>query len=55
MDRWDLLSVASSLASIFVPLMIVLSGKQWRAAQHKAHARRLAEYRMNARPLRLDI
>jgi hypothetical protein len=59
MDRWDLLYVASTLASIFVPLIIafvlVLSGKQWKAAQDSARARRIAEYRMNARLLRLNI
>jgi hypothetical protein len=58
-DRWDLLFVAGTLASLFVPLIIsfvlVLSGKQWRAAQDRARARRIAEYRMNARLLRLNI
>ena len=37
---------------LFLPLM---SGKQWRAAQDRARARRLAEHRMNARLLRLNI
>jgi hypothetical protein len=60
MNRWDLLYVAGTLTSIFVPLIIafvafVMSGKQWRAAQEKARARRFAEYRMNARLLRLNI
>jgi hypothetical protein len=57
MNRWDLLFAAGTLVSIFVPLIIafVLSGKQWRAAQEKARARRFAEYRMNARLLRLNI
>jgi hypothetical protein len=59
MNRWDLLYVAGTLASIFTPLIIafvlVLSGKQWRAAQDRAHARRFAEYRMNARLLKLNI
>jgi hypothetical protein len=59
MDRRDLLLVAVMLASIFVPMIIVfvvvLPGKQWRAAQDRARARRLAEYRMNARLLRLNI
>jgi len=40
-------------AAIFLPLM--MSGKQWRAAQDRARARRMAEHRMNARLLRLDI
>jgi hypothetical protein len=57
MDRWDLLIVAGTLASLFVPIIIafVLSGKRWSAAQDRARARRIAEYRMNARLLRLDI
>jgi hypothetical protein len=59
MDRRDLLLVAVMIASIFVPMIIVfvvvLPGKQWRAAQDRARARRFAEYRMNARLLRLNI
>ena len=61
MDRWDLLFVAGTLASIFVSIFLsitsafVLSGKHWRAAQDRARARRIAEYRMNARLLRLNI
>jgi len=37
----------------FFPL--ILSGKRWRAAQDRAHARRIADARMNARLLRLNI
>ena len=37
----------------FLPL--IMSGKQWRAAQDTARARRMAEHRMNARLLRLNI
>ena len=57
MDRRDLLFVAGWLASIFLPIIIVvLSGTQWRAAQQeKARARRFAEHKMNARLLRLNI
>jgi hypothetical protein len=60
MDRWDLLFVAGMLASfvsIFLPIIsaFILSGKQWRAAQDRARARRIAESRMNARLLRLNI
>jgi hypothetical protein len=57
MDRRDLFFVASMLPSIFLPIIcaFVLSGKQWRAAQDKTRARRIAEYRMNARLLRLNI
>ena len=39
--------------AIFLPL--ILSGKQWRVAQDRARARRMAEHRMNARLLRLNI
>ncbi len=39
--------------AIFLPF--IFSGKQWREEQEKARARRMAEHRMNARLLRLDI
>jgi hypothetical protein len=39
--------------AIFLPL--ILSGKQWKAAQDRARARRMAEHRMNAGLLRLNI
>jgi hypothetical protein len=42
-----------SLILSFLPL--ILSRKQWKAAQDRAHARRMAEHRMNARLLRLNI
>ena len=42
-----------SFLAIFLPL--IMSGKQWRAAQDRARARRMAEHRMNARLLRLNI
>jgi hypothetical protein len=47
----------SIVVAIFFSIIsaLVLSGKQWRAAQDRAHARRIAEYRMNARLLRLNI
>lgn len=52
----------SSFVAVFTALMIALgmmafamTGKQWRAAEEKARARRLAAHRMNARLLRLDI
>jgi len=38
--------------AIFLPIM---SGKHWSAAQERARARRIAEARMNARLLRLNI
>jgi hypothetical protein len=57
MDRRDLLLVTGVLASIFLPMFcaFVLSGKQWRAEQDRARERRMAEHRMNARLLRLNI
>jgi hypothetical protein len=42
-------------AAIFFPLILILFGKQWRAEQDRARARRMAEHRMNARLLRLNI
>jgi len=44
--------VAMFLA-VFLPLIVF--GTQWRAAEDKARARRMAEHRMNARLLRLNI
>jgi len=38
---------------LFLPS--ITSGKQWKAAQDRARARRMAEHRMNARLLRLNI
>jgi hypothetical protein len=40
-------------AAIFLPL--IMSGERSRAAEDRARARRMAEARMNARLLRLDI
>jgi hypothetical protein len=55
MDRWVLLFV--TFASLFLSMIIVFvgSGKQWIAEQERARERRMAEHRMNARLLRLDI
>jgi hypothetical protein len=39
--------------AIFLPS--IMSGEQWRAAQDRARARRMAEHKMNARLLRLNI
>jgi hypothetical protein len=47
---------AAILVAIFLMFLpLILSGERWRAAQDRAHARRLADARMNARLLRLDI
>ncbi|QNI38143.1 hypothetical protein [Edaphobacter albus] len=42
-------------AALFLPLLIILSGERWRAAEDKARARRIADARMNARLLRFNI
>lgn len=44
---------AALFIAIFLPLF--LSGKEWREAQERVRERRMAEHRMNARLLRLDI
>jgi hypothetical protein len=43
--------------ALFVAIFsaLIMSGKQWRAAEERARARRMAEHRMNARLLRLNI
>jgi hypothetical protein len=43
----------SLLVAILLPL--IMSGEQWRAEQDRARTRRMAEHRMNARLLRLNI
>jgi hypothetical protein len=44
------------LVAIFVAIFLaIMSGKHWRAAQDRAHARHIADARMNARLLRLHI
>ena len=44
---------AAIFVAIFLPL--ILSGNQWREEQDRARERRMAEHRMNARLLRLNI
>jgi hypothetical protein len=52
---------AALFVAIFVSLFIavafvfVLSGERYRAAQDRARERRMAEHKMNARLLRLNI
>ena len=42
--------------AIFLPfVLLIMSGEQWTAAQERARERRMAEHRMNARLLRLNI
>jgi hypothetical protein len=40
---------------VAILLALIMSGKQWKAAQDRARERRMAEYRMNARLLSLNI
>jgi len=47
---------AAILVAIFVAIFLpIMSGKHWRAAQDRVPARRIADARMNARLLRLNI
>ena len=41
--------------SLFIAFAFVLLGHDWKAAQDKARERRMAEHRLNARLLRLNI
>ena len=41
--------------TFFLPMLLGWSGKDWKAEQDKARERRMAEHRMNARLLRLNI
>src|SRR6185437_11549617 len=56
----DCTMAAAILVAIFVATFIaiflpIMSGKHWRAAQDRARTRRIADARMNARLLRLNI
>ncbi|QHS51514.1 hypothetical protein [Edaphobacter sp. 12200R-103] len=42
-------------AANFIPMMLILSGDRAKEAQDKARERRLADARMNARLLRLNL
>jgi hypothetical protein len=49
------------LVAIVVPIVVaislplIMSGKRWRAAEDRAHARRIADAKMNARLLRFNL
>jgi len=45
---------AAIFVALFVAIVLALS-TEWRAAEDRAHARRIADARMNARLLRLNI
>jgi hypothetical protein len=55
------MEVTAIFAAIFVAIFVAillplsLSGKRWRAEHDRARARRIADARMNARLLRLNI
>jgi len=56
----DCTMAAANLVAIFVAILVaiflpMMSGTHWRAAQDRARARRIADARMNARLLRLNI
>ena len=56
MDRWEFFWFVGTFASIFLCMFLpIIAGRQWRAMQDRERARRLADARMNARLLRLDI
>lgn len=42
-------------AANFLPFMLILPGERWRAAEERARARRIADAKMNARLLRLNL
>jgi hypothetical protein len=48
------ISIAIAVFAAMLPLMILL-GQQSKATQEREHARRIAEARMNARLLRLNL
>jgi hypothetical protein len=53
-------SIAILVAVLFAILIaicipFVMLGKRWKAAEDRAHARRLADARMDARLLRLNL
>ena len=60
-SSWETDMETALFVAIFVSLFIafafvfVLSGEHWRAEQDRARERRMAEHRMNARLLRLNI
>jgi hypothetical protein len=53
----DVAIVVSVFVALFFAILLplFLSGERWKAAQEKARARRIADARMNARLLRLNL
>jgi len=46
---------AGIFLAIFLSFLPLILGERWRAAQDRARARRIADARMNARLLRLNL
>ena len=46
---------AGILVAMFLAFLPLIMGERWRAAEDRARARRMADARMNARLLRLNI
>ena len=46
---------AGIFVAIFLSFLPLIMGERWKAAEDRARARRLADARMNARLLRLNI
>ncbi|MGD0366550.1 MAG: hypothetical protein ABSA94_03775 [Acidobacteriaceae bacterium] len=46
---------AGILVAIFLSFLPLILGEQWKAAQDRAHARRMVDAKMNARLLRLNL
>ena len=52
----DVAIFVALFVTIFLPFLpMIMSGKQWRAAQNRARSRRMAEHKLNARLLRLNL
>jgi hypothetical protein len=41
--------------AVAILLALMVTGERWRAMEERAHARRMADARMNARLLRLNL
>jgi len=55
MDATAIFVAISVAVFVAIVLPLMLSGEQWKAAEEKAHARRIADARMNARLRRFNL
>ena len=55
MDAARFVAIFVSLFTTFLIIAFAMSGKYWKAEEDRARERRMAEHRMNARLLRLNI